>query len=443
MHSIKWIGFAAGRYIHSGRKDKSKPVSILAVLGIGIGVLALTVILGVMNGFQLGFIESILEVSSYHIRIESFPAGGEGDALKQQILAIPQVRSAVEFQEIQGLIQGTRSSQQVSIIRGVPQDALAQDLGMAEKLTFEYGGFDLSSDKASSYNSILLGAELALRIGADVGDEINLLSISGLFPEEAGTAESRYIVKGIFRTGFYEYDMGWGFINIDNAAEISGSSVRPTLGIKISNRWQDDQILSVIKNIPGLESADITSWRDYNRAFFGALRTEKLLMFVLVGLIFIVVGLNIFQSQRKAVLERREDIGLLRAVGASDIEVRLVFAYDGLIIGFLGASIGMVLGLLIGFNISSFFALLESIVNGGIHLLNLIVSPFTGGVNLGEENFAIFSPAVFYIKEIPCRIIPHEALIIFLFGLLSAAVSSWLASGRVSRIRPAEVLRYE
>ncbi len=439
MRSARWIGFAASRYLRSKKKDKSSsPLSILAVLGIGIGVLALTVILGVMNGFQLGFIESILEVSSYHIRVESFPDGEEGEALKQKILSIPQVRSAVEFQEIQGLIQGTRRGQQISIIRGIPEDALVRDAGMAEKLSFESGSFDLSSD-----NSILLGAELALRIGADVGDEINLLSISGLFPEEAETAQADFVVKGIFRTGFYEYDLGWGFINIDQAGLISGTGKTRTLGIKLTNRWQDEQILHVIKTIPGLETADITSWRDYNRAFFGALRTEKLLMFVLVGLIFIVVGLNIFQSQRKAVLERREDIGLLRAVGASDIGVRFVFAYNGLIIGFLGAGMGMALGLLIGFNISSFFTGLESIVNGAVHLLNVIVSSVGGASRLGEGNFAIFSPTVFYIKEIPCRIIPYEALIIFLFGLLSAAISSWLASGRVTRIRPAEVLRYE
>ncbi len=438
MMSIKWIGFAASRYLHSRKKDKSSSLSILAVLGIGIGVLALTVILGVMNGFQLGFIESILEVSSYHIRIESFPGGQSGEDIKQKILAIPQVRSAVEFQEIQGLIEGTSRGQQVSIIRGISEDALVRDSGMAEKLVFESGSFDVSSGSA-----ILLGAELARRIAAGVGDEINLTSVLGMFPEDAEAAHASYVVKGIFRTGFYEYDLGWGFINIDQAGLLSGTGAAPVLGIKLSNRWQDEQIANVIKNIPGLETANITSWRDYNRAFFGALRTEKLLMFVLVGLIFIVVGLNIFQSQRKAVLERREDIGLLRAVGASSIGVRLVFVYDGIIIGFLGAGIGMALGLLVGLNISSFFSILESIVNGAIHLLNLIVSPFTGGVSLGTENFAIFSPAVFYIKEIPCRIIPHEALIIFLFGLLSAAVSSWLASGRVSRIRPAEVLRYE
>jgi lipoprotein-releasing system permease protein len=186
----------------------------------------------------------------------------------------------------------------------------------------------------------------------------------------------------------------------------------------------------------------VFSWRDYNRAFFGALRTEKLFMFILVGLIFSVVGLNIFQAQRRSVLERREEIGLFRAVGATDMAVRLIFVWDGCIIGLAGAGIGMLLGLLIACNIAAFFSILEGLVNFLIHILNIIVSPFAGADAAGE-GFAIFSPTVFYIKEIPSRLIPHEVLLIFLFGFFSALLAAWFASGRVSRTRPAEVLRYE
>ena len=154
-------------------------------------------------------------------------------------------------------------------------------------------------------------------------------------------------------------------------------------------------------------------------------------MFVLVGLIFIVVGLNIYQAQRRIVLERREEIGLLRAVGAGDRAVRLVFVWDGLIIGLTGAVSGTALGLFISFNIAAFFSLLENIVNAILALF------------YQREGFAIFSPAVFYIKELKARVIPQEVLLIFLFGVFSALGASWFASGRVSRIKPAEVLRYE
>jgi lipoprotein-releasing system permease protein len=214
------------------------------------------------------------------------------------------------------------------------------------------------------------------------------------------------------------------------------------MGIKLENRWEDrremERAAAALAGIPGSEAYRITSWRDYNRAFFGALRTEKLFMFILVGLIFIVVGLNIFQAQRRSVLERREEIGLLRAVGAADKAVRLVFVWDGVIIGFIGTGTGLILGLLIAFHIPLFFSILEGMVNAFLRLLNFILPVFGGG-----EEFAVFSPAVFYLKEIPSRVIPHEVLLICLFGFFSALLAAWFASGKISKIKPAEVLRYE
>jgi lipoprotein-releasing system permease protein len=165
------------------------------------------------------------------------------------------------------------------------------------------------------------------------------------------------------------------------------------------------------------------------------------MMFILVGLIFIVVGLNIFQAQRRTVLEKREEIGLLRALGASEISVRLIFVWDGFIIGFVGAGLGLVLGLFVAFHIPAFFGFLEALVNFFIGIANGIASLF--GNNTGAQEFAVFSPQVFYIKEIPSRVIPSEVILIFLFGFLSALVAAWFASIKASRTRPAEVLRYE
>jgi lipoprotein-releasing system permease protein len=107
-----------------------------------------------------------------------------------------------------------------------------------------------------------------------------------------------------------------------------------------------------------------------------------------------------------------------------------------------GASLGMAMGILIACNIAPFFSLLEGGVNFFIDLINAVASPFLG-TDAASGGFAIFSPTVFYIKEIPSRLIPHEALIVFLFGFLSALAAAWFASGRASRIEPAEALRYE
>ena len=455
MKGSRWIGFVAARYVSRGRRSSPSPV--LSVLGIATGVLALTVIIAVMNGFQLGFIENILEISSCHLRLEGVPSERNLE-LSDKLCSLPGVVSVLPFNELNVLLRGKQVSPRGALIRGVPSDAMERDPGLADKLEMESGFFDLKDPR-----NIVLGAELARYLSVKVGDTVALLSITGGFLDEAGSGSQIYSVSGIFRSGFYEYDLGWGFANLETTAELlkipeelriqeSGAvpekslQTAPVLGIKLKNRWQDQQAMSEIRMLLSdsrlsEEEVTLTSWREYNRAFFAALRTEKLMMFILVGLIFIVVGLNIFQAQRRIVLERREEIGLLRAVGASDMAVRLIFVWDGCIIGFTGAGLGLALGLLIAFHIPAFFSFLEGAVNFCISLANTLVDYLWG--KAGADEFSVFSPQIFYIKEIPSRIIPSEVVLIFLFGFFSALAAAWFASGKVSGTKPAEVLRYE
>jgi lipoprotein-releasing system permease protein len=438
---FNWIAFVAARYVSSSRRNS--PSAIFSILGIAVGVLALTVIISVMNGFQLGFIESIIEVSSGHIRIDNFPGGETGEALLRRIRSLKEVKSALPFRETSALVRGRLASPRGVVVRGLAHDALEKDPGLKGKLEIEEGYFDLESPQA-----MVIGAELARRLAVRVGDKVLLLSISSPFTREEDNAhDDEYTITGVFRCGFYEYDLGWAYINLSHAENFFLSGGEAALGIKLNKRWQDYRALDLINaELAGLEGKSgeppkATSWRDYNRAFFGALRTEKLMMFILVGLIFIVVGLNIVQAQRRAVLERREEIGLLRAMGASDLAVRLIFVWDGFIIGMSGAGIGLLLGLFISSHISAFFTFLEGAVNFAIGLVNT-VSRFAG-IGGEAEEFSVFSPQIFYIKEIPSRIIPHEVALIFLFGFLSALGAAWIASFRASRAKPAEVLRYE
>jgi lipoprotein-releasing system permease protein len=434
VRAMRWIGFVAGRYVTKGRRNSPTPV--FSVLGIATGVLALIIIIAVMNGFQLGFIESILEMSSCHVRIEGLkPDAG----ILNELRAAPDVLSVLPFEEINVLLRGRSSGLRGALIRGVPPDALTLDPGLASKLDMEDGFFDLEDP-----SGIVLGSELARHLLVNSGDEISLLSITGGIREEE--SNRAYRVTGIFRSGFYEYDLGWAFINIDAATGLAGEAAQTVIGIKLKNRWQDKIAIEKIKEVVALQGSgdspvSIRSWRDYNRSFFGALRTEKLMMFILVGLIFIVVGLNIFQAQRRVVLERREEIGLLRALGSSSTQVRLVFVWDGFIIGLAGAMLGLVPGLLIAYNIQAFFSLLEGAVNFCINIFNSLFG-FIGGY-AGNDKFAVFSTQIFYLKEIPSRVILREVVLIFFFGFFSALLAAWFASGKVSATKPAEVLRYE
>ena len=424
-----WVLFVASRYIFKGRS--SSPV--LAVLGIAVGVLALIVIIAVMNGFQLGFIESILEVSSYHLRIEKFNIDDIED-IQDLMLEIPGVKSVIPFMECQALARRGRT-QQAILLRGITENAIKIDEGMRNKLDFEDGFFDISDN-----NHVLLGSQLARRLNVYIGDMVTLYSISGILSADDESGIGNYEVRGIFSTGYYEYDCSWAFVNIKDIPFLDNES-ELNIGIKLTNRFQERNVLQQAeKKLKDYDGIKLTSWRDYNRSFFGALRTEKLFMFILVGLIFIVVGLNIFQAQRRSVLQRREEIGLLRAVGGSERSVRFVFVLDGAIIGFTGACIGLFFGLVIVKNISSFFSIIESIVNWFIGIINAITSFFGAGI-IGS--FKVFSPTIFYIKETPSRILPLEVALIFMFGFLSALVAAWFASRKISKIQPAEVLRYE
>jgi lipoprotein-releasing system permease protein len=436
-----WVLFTALRYIFKGRSNSP----VLAVLGIAFGVLALIIIISIMNGFQLGFIESIIEISSYHLRLDSVPPELMPRA-REILMTIPGVRAAAPFKEFQALVRGRRAGQQAVLARGVPADVLDTDKLMEEKLEFEEGSFDIYST-----DSVLFGTELARRLGLDVGDSVTLYSITGILSAQDGGGFDEFTIMGIFRTGFYEYDCSWAFINIDSGAFLAednnvnnDGAKGGKIGVKIKNRFQDRLVLERVKKRFSKEEdfkdVKFSSWRDYNRSFFGALRTEKLFMFILVGLIFIVVALNIFQSQRRAVLQRREEIGLLRAIGGQEKAVRFVFVCDGAFIGLTGAGLGLVFGLLIASHIPQFFSLVEYIVNNIIGLLNSIAG-FFGAQK--TANFAVFSTAVFYIKEIPSRIIPAEVILIFMFGFISALCAAWFASRKAAKIQPAEVLRYE
>jgi lipoprotein-releasing system permease protein len=250
-----------------------------------------------------------------------------------------------------------------------------------------------------------------------------------------------YQVVGLFRSGYYEFDLGWAFFSLEEGSALNSGTPAPvTIGVKIQNRFRDQQAAGAIQNVLGSEKYRIVSWREFNRAFFGALRMEKVMMTVLIGLIFVVVGFNIHHSLQRAVRERFEEIGLLKALGASDRAVRRVFVLDGLLIGTIGSLIGLLLGLLISVNIDAVFRFAEMVVNAGLGLVDMLLFPL---VQSTSTRFSLFSPAYFYITEVPSTVLLREAVLIVLFAVFSPTVAAAAAAARVKEVKPAEVLRYE
>lgn len=417
-----WVLFVSARHFRTKRREKGHTAGILSVLGIAAGVMTLIAVLAVMNGFQSGTIEDLLEVGSFHLQIDAPSASG--------LAEIRGVQAVVPFAENFGLISGFFPDPLAVFVRAVPAEVRETDQRFASNLQVVSGSWDLQPRR------IVLGQELARRLGVRTGDSVELVSFAGSLSEPEQLSAR---VSGVFRTGFLEYDASWAFLGLGWADEL-GLDAPTRLGIKLNDRFADRQVARRIQQIsPELV---VESWREFNRAIFGALRLEKTLMMVLIGLIFVVVAVNIFQSLRRSVVERTEEIGVLKALGGEPRLLQLVFVMEGLWIGLAGGLSGLVLGLLVSTNINGLFAAAEAIVNALGGAVNSIAALFSGASSSGSA-FTIFSPAYFYIDEVPAVLFPGEVAGIVLFAVASATVAAYVASRRVSLISPAEVLRYE
>jgi lipoprotein-releasing system permease protein len=165
-------------------------------------------------------------------------------------------------------------------------------------------------------------------------------------------------------------------------------------------------------------------------------------MMFLIGLIFVVVGLNIFHSLRRSVQERIEDIATLKALGASDNTIRNIFVSEGFMIGFLGSLIGLILGLLVAHNINVLFRIVEEGVNSFfIPIGEAVLRPFAEDVSIPP--ISIFSPLVFYIDQVPTRVLFPEIFLISVVAMLCSTLSAAFAANRVSRFKPASIMRNE
>lgn len=439
MSRASWIAFVSKRWFSARKESGGGASSVLAAAGIAVGVAALVVVLGVMNGFQLGFIDSILDISSFHLRIEverSFSSGGGPGfdaSLSDSLAAVPGVVSVVPFAETRCLLAGDGGRGYPAAIRALPADAELRDPVMMRALNIEQGGFPPGG------GGLIIGAELSRYLGLKVGSLARLTVISSGGDEGAEAQEIRIRVAGVFRSGYYDFDSGMALIALEESGELFPSN-RPilfTYGVKLSDRYADSIAAERIRSTLGLDTRAVQAWRDYNRAFFGALRTEKTIMMLLIGLIFLVVGVNIFHSMRRAVAERSEDIAVLKAVGASAESIRLAFVADGLAVGVLGAAAGLAAGLFIAVNINEILSFIDS----AARFLASLLESFTD--RRADGDYRVFSPQYFYLVEVPVRVLFPETFFIVAAAVGSSAAAASAAASKAARLAPAEVLRYE
>ncbi|GAG95563.1 unnamed protein product, partial [marine sediment metagenome] len=274
--------------------------------------------------------ESILELSSYHVQIH----GRDKKTLDKEILSsverLKVVRSIVPFTEHQVIAEGRTSNPRGCLIRGLPPEVTLKDPSFMNHLDVVDGDFDLHTP-----GSIVLGTELARQLGVAAGDTVTLIALDGQSFDGLIPIRQFFLVTGLFKSGYYEFDLGWAFVSLDAANRYfeQGRDTDLRYGIKIQNRFKDQAAARQIEAVLNDSNYQLGTWREFNRAFFGALLMEKILMMVLIGLIFIVVGFNIYHTLRRTVRERYEEIGVLKALGASNRAIQYIFVLDGLLIG--------------------------------------------------------------------------------------------------------------
>ena len=333
--------FVAKRYLTAKRKQAFiSVITLISVLGIAIGVMALVIAIALITGFQEDVQDKILGATS-HIMVSDLSGDGLRDygEVAAKIAGIKGVVSVTPVVYSQVLVNGpSRSSG--ALLKGI--DLGRETEGSAWLRKLESGRLP----EPGPQEGLLLGRELAFAIGAGTGDSVTVLTTAsrlspmGLFPKTR-----RFRVAGIFNTGLYEFDSSTALAPLETAQKFLGSEGRITyLQIKLSDIFEAGRIADRIKEIiPPV--AYVTTWMELNKSLFSALKLEKNIMFLTITLIVFVAALNIIATLILMVMEKTRDIGILMAMGATAGNIRRIFFFQGALIGVVGTSLGVALGL--------------------------------------------------------------------------------------------------
>lgn len=426
LKSIRWINFISQRFSRVDRKGRTAVTSTLASLGVCFGVMALIVTISVMNGFQMEFIDAIMEVSSYHLMAKN---NNQNEEFTKWCSEESLIKTVTPFYEAQGLMVGRNGKQSASLIRAIPEDVCEIDSGFSNQLKIISGTFDVSGT-----GKIVLGYTLARNLGVKKGDKISILALSGSSDVSLLSNDRNFEVTGTFYTGYGDINSTYAFINIEDGKKYFGSSAECIYGIKLTDSSKDSAVTHLInKTFNGIECE---SWRSYNRTFFGALRVEKNMLMLLVFLIFVVVAVNIYNGMRRIVYERREEIAVISALGGTPSQIQSVFIMQGFMTGVKGAIPGLILGLFVCMKMETVFMLVSKVQYYALYFVQMIINPANASSVAENPMFSVYG-------AIPARMFPSEILLITFFGIFSSLAASWAASKGVLKLTVAEVLRDE
>jgi lipoprotein-releasing system permease protein len=408
----------AWRYLRSRRGSKLLSlISIIAIGGVLVGVSALIVIIGVMNGLQHDLREKIL-VGSPDIRVLSF-----GEDLKitdwpkvlDKVRKQPGVVTAAPFVLTEAVMTGGHDYSGGTYVVGLLPEGRGVPDVTSIRSHAESGDFRFASSDGQR-RGVVLGKLLASRFNKLLGDSITLLSAGSGKPNPVtGTIVprvDRFEVTGIVSTGMYEYDNAYAFIALDKAQELAGLGDGVTgIEVKTADRWQAAGVANGLVAALGWPYRTV-DWQEQNRSLFQALKLEKLGMGVILLLIVLVAAFNIVSTLTMVVADKTKEIGILKAMGMPARSIRRIFFAQGLVIGLVGTVGGLVVG-------------------------------FAAALALDKYQFIKLDPTVYFIDHLPVSTQPADVMWIIMASIAIAAVATVYPAVQASRLYPIEAIRHE
>jgi len=438
--------FVASRYLRAKRRQAVIGViTAISIAGVAAGVASLVIALAINNGFRQDLQERLLGSTS-HINLLRVQSDGirNWQTLMDRLSKAPHVMAAAPAIYEQVLIsRGPRA--RGAVLKGIiPADERkVSDLlktvktgsadALGESSTSETLAPTPTADKnvrttqadqspdalgdvearVAEMPPIILGKDMADDLGATVGSVVLVTSPQGeLTPFGMVPKYNRFRVAGIFDSGFYDYDFSWAFARLSDAQHLFGLGDEiSVLEFKVDDIYKAGQIANQIEQAAG-KGFMTTNWMEQNKALFRALRLERVVTFITIGLIVFVAALNILISLTMMVMEKTRDIAVLMSMGTRKSQVRRIFISQGVLIG----AVGTVIGLVLGFSLSW--------LGGHYHLLSL-------------------APEVYSIDYVPFAPRLTDGVLVALVAIVIALIATLYPSWSAARILPAEALRYE